>query len=327
MRGATLTFPPTAFTVTYFNPRAPCGARPLGYSAALSTFSFQSTRPVRGATKSGSPPCYTDSISIHAPRAGRDASHRQNLRQSVNFNPRAPCGARLRQSVRIYPSSTFQSTRPVRGATRFLMSVNKFHVISIHAPRAGRDFLVSSSSSSSSSISIHAPRAGRDDMIFINKVSRMKFQSTRPVRGATTATSFPIRMYKNFNPRAPCGARPFQYRKNSPRSLFQSTRPVRGATWDKIAYEVYGDISIHAPRAGRDARFITATATPKNFNPRAPCGARPHGSGRETRTEKISIHAPRAGRDAGDAGRSVDRSNFNPRAPCGARQPPPWGSA
>ena len=78
----------------YFNPRAPCGARPLSLRFALLHPEFQSTRPLRGAT-----PAYTKrelaelfqstrplrgatvasiifltplSISIHAPLAGRD---------------------------------------------------------------------------------------------------------------------------------------------------------------------------------------------------------------------------------------------------------------
>ena len=34
----------------YFNPRAPCGARPIAGSISSSTWKFQSTRPMRGAT-------------------------------------------------------------------------------------------------------------------------------------------------------------------------------------------------------------------------------------------------------------------------------------
>ena len=56
---------------------------------------FQSTRPVRGETKARSDRFKTLIISIHSPRAGRDApACRQN---------------RIR--------TTFQSSRPVRGET------------------------------------------------------------------------------------------------------------------------------------------------------------------------------------------------------------------
>ena len=56
---------------------------------------FQSTRPLRGATSRlwslAGPAC----ISIHAPLAGRDWCRRDCGRSRWNFNPRAPCGARL----------------------------------------------------------------------------------------------------------------------------------------------------------------------------------------------------------------------------------------
>ena len=78
---------------------------------------FQSTRPVRGATHPDTLGYRAANISIHAPRAGRDglrkvkgtASEFQSTRpvrgatgvdtstaqRRANFNPRAPCGARL----------------------------------------------------------------------------------------------------------------------------------------------------------------------------------------------------------------------------------------
>ena len=59
-------------------------------------------------------------ISIHAPRAGRDAVSNQFFAD-------------------IY---VFQSTRPVRGATNVNQIVQQSGTISIHAPRAGRDLLV-----------------------------------------------------------------------------------------------------------------------------------------------------------------------------------------
>ena len=82
-------------------------------------------------------------------------------------------------------------------------------------------------------------------------------------------------MTGNFNPRAPCGARPLcRDEKAAGDRRFQSTRPVRGATYIKRVYRwcdkfqstrpvrgapvllaaeyVRKTISIHAPRAGRD---------------------------------------------------------------------------
>ena len=125
----------------YFNPRSPCGERPLLEEALTST----------------------TVISIHAPRAGSDAllisapnqpglfqstlpvrgatpDREQLICGSINFNPRSPCGERrgsvtsviLRTEISIHAPragsdtlpffsfrryNTFQSTLPVRGAT------------------------------------------------------------------------------------------------------------------------------------------------------------------------------------------------------------------
>ena len=57
------------------------------------------------------------------------------------------------------------------------------------------------------------------------------------------------------------------------------------------------DISIHAPREGRDGRFTKNKTNLRYFNPRAPRGARPGGA---VRGLQIQLH-------------------FNPRAPRGAR--------
>ena len=59
---------------------------------------FQPTRPLRGATP----------------------VTKFNVRQT-NFNPRAPCGARLPSFITSIPKTTeFQPTRPLRGATRWI---------------------------------------------------------------------------------------------------------------------------------------------------------------------------------------------------------------
>ena len=54
-------------------------------------------------------------------------------------------------------------------------------------------------------ISIHAPHAGRDADKRKSKANK-EFQSTRPMRGATHLSE-KFADLRNFNPRAPCGAR------------------------------------------------------------------------------------------------------------------------
>ena len=147
-------------------------------------------------------------------------------------------------------------------------------------------------------ISIHAPREGRDACF-----RRRKYRA------------------RDFNPRAPRGARPELVVREEADVKFQSTRPARGATRASPPIRAAREISIHAPREGRDI-------WENCYNPLFP---------------DISIHAPREGRDFlfcrrtsspgrtfqstrpargatlnGLAGRGRGR-NFNPRAPRGAR--------
>ena len=100
----------------------------------------------------------------------------------------------------------FQSTRPVWGATLRVFPYFFIIIISIHAPRVGRDkmFLHSAPCETISihaprvgrdllpwyimwveNISIHAPRVGRDVRDLLAHDRGNLFQSTRPVWGAT----------------------------------------------------------------------------------------------------------------------------------------------
>ena len=98
MRGATGGPPQGRGKTRHFNPRTPRGVRldkrhlepppelefqstrpvrgaTLLYFNARMQESFQSTRPVRGATTEQHPGNYRKTISIRAPRAGRDEVH------------------------------------------------------------------------------------------------------------------------------------------------------------------------------------------------------------------------------------------------------------
>ena len=72
---------------------------------------------MRGATLATDSAQIAEGISIHAPHAGRDSYCTQLSCIMMNFNPRAPCGARPLWIGSGTRSSLFQSTRPMRGAT------------------------------------------------------------------------------------------------------------------------------------------------------------------------------------------------------------------
>ena len=148
---------------------------------------------------------------------------------TLNFNPRTPCGVR-----RCHPSCT-QTGCP----------------ISIHAPLAGCD-LFASPFGVTSSISIHAPLAGCDAVFRhfvvyswgfqsthplrgatssgIEKADRTGFQSTHPLRGATLSGPGWTTTGLHFNPRTPCGVRLQTSFQSAFNFEFQSTHPLRGAT-------------------------------------------------------------------------------------------------
>ena len=193
-------------------------------------------------------------------------------------------------------------------------------------------------------ISIHAPRAGSDLTGMSDPEKWIRFQSTLPVRGATSFSRAAFAGSCYFNPRSPCGERRGAGRRirgnrlisiHAPRagsdiqklaflsdSLgFQSTLPVRGATQrQKNRWELFY-ISIHAPRAGSDDEPRAGRGVPRDFNPRSPCGERREfGQYATAASQQISIHAPRAGSDGEKAKPFGGALYFNPRSPCGERR-------
>ena len=175
--------------------------------------------------------------------------------QGSDFNPRAPCGARL-----------LQVDLP-------LLLVG----ISIHAPRVGRDTVYFLQVWAEDVFQSTRPVWGATLVLEPNQACGL-FQSTRPVWGATTSL--------------PLGERPIIFQSTRPvwgatmesltrliESIFQSTRPVWGATFlppfgftgmqFQSTRPVWGattsaekttegtEISIHAPRVGRDQILLT----------------------------------------------------------------------
>ena len=122
------------------------------------------------------------------------------------------------------------------------------------------------------------------------------FQSTPPVRGATSSACARLSLSVSFNPRPPCGERLEAWLKENYEPQFQSTPPVRGATVDLGFNDRGGIVSIHAPRAGSDQVARGWAQPPGRFNPRPPCGERPCAHAVRTRC-----------------------GGFNPRPPCGER--------
>ena len=106
------------YTLIYFNPRTPCGVRRARSAAPWAGRDFNPRTPcgVRHAHMGNAE--HSTAISIHAPLAGCDTSYSSIKSITKHFNPRTPCGVRLVRLLMVRPAQRFQSTHPLRGATR-----------------------------------------------------------------------------------------------------------------------------------------------------------------------------------------------------------------
>ena len=106
-----------------FNPRTREGCDAAMMTAAqLGVEPFQSTHPMRGATRTDYAVTAGSNISIHAPHAGCDLETvRDYVCKETDFNPRTPCGVRHKIVTEGIVDTPFQSTHPMRGATRGML--------------------------------------------------------------------------------------------------------------------------------------------------------------------------------------------------------------
>ena len=163
-----------------FNPRTPCGVRPDLLVAIGITWDISIHAPRAGCDCDDAPDKPTDDISIHAPRAGCDDT----------------------TSAKEVGHYKFQSTHPVRGATRYCRNqIDRMQNFNPRTPcgvRRGRWHR----GPSPARISIHAPRAGCDP-----------------------GNRYPPRCGDYFNPRTPCGVRRRWHRGPSPARYFNPRTP------------------------------------------------------------------------------------------------------
>ena len=171
---------------SYFNPRAPRGAR-RAHRARYRPKCYFNPRAPRGARLAVLSLTSTiGAISIHVPREGHDYSCKARRKPQLHFNPRAPRGARLSHKSGTEEHSQYFNPRAPRGARPALPEVVPApEPISIHVPREGHDYTVHTSFSARDNISIHVPREGHDSQDPAYQAGSMTFQSTCPARGTT----------------------------------------------------------------------------------------------------------------------------------------------
>ena len=169
----------------------------------------------------------------------------------------------------------FQSTCPARGTTvRAPAQTGQGNNFNPRAPRGARHGFLPFICRLGN-ISIHVPREGHDPQATGGRKQPRKFQSTCPARGTTPPAAAASSRARNFNPRAPRGARHQITVVFLRCTQFQSTCPARGTTSSLQKFR---------------PSFTY-------FNPRAPRGARPGDVYAAASIGGISIHVPREGHD------------------------------
>ena len=214
-------------------------------------------------------------ISIHAPHTGRDDTAQCGVTGGDDFNPRAPYGARPNGIPFSITHTKFQSTRPIRGATRFPAPSRHCHPISIHAPHTGRDCRRACIISRRMEISIHAPHTGRDTWSTQPQTIALGISIHAPHTGRDVCGWYDPAAGEDFNPRAPYGARRDTGNGISAVLGISIHAPHTGRDIQQgQGHLPVCQISIHAPHTGRDASPSAVVSLSWNFNPRAPYGAR-----------------------------------------------------
>ena len=302
---------------------------------------FQSTHPVRGATRKRAEDCGNQ----------------------YYFNPRTPCGVRRINGVSVENGISISIHAPRAGCDRFdCLDMKLYSVFQSTHPVRGATCGYPAWTCESCDFNPRTPCGVRRHIV-ANIIRCIQFQSTHPVRGATCVPQVRQVRVRNFNPRTPCGVRrrlllisiscknfnprtpcgvrrrlllisiscknfnprtPCGVRlKNSmiliPHQIFQSTHPVRGATI--LCYRYKGKYKDFNPRTPCGVRRFTAAcnACAVHISIHAPRAGCDYLAARHCQRHLISIHAPRAGCDGWSITKQAMEFDFNPRTPCGVR--------
>ena len=210
--------------------------------------SFQSTHPLRGATQRLDARADLIQISIHAPLAGCDVSDLFSFRVRIIsiHAPLAGCDRDMEKFIK--RQRNFNPRTPCGVRPHQTLQGDRDSNFNPRTPCGVR------------------PGNGGQGMSF------SKFQSTHPLRGATSLYPSFLRILRNFNPRTPCGVRLSSTGNRNPVERisihaplagcdlcegqcggdyfgFQSTHPLRGATHSmRLAYPQSGFQSTHPLR-------------------------------------------------------------------------------
>ena len=168
-----------------FNPRTPCGVRPVGQGWQIADVS----------------------VSIHALLAECDARWPGPPIRTAGFNPRTPCGVRQETTRPEVVKLGFQSTHSLRSATCHERKFFPRYAVSIHALLAECDGYIPSIFLCTKRFqSTHSLRSATGTSRQYSEV-RSGFNPRTPC-GVRPHGPHVVGQPGGFNPRTPCGVRP-----------------------------------------------------------------------------------------------------------------------
>ena len=191
----------------YFNPRSPCGERPLSTMSILWDTRISIHAPRVGSDVRSFRVDSCNGISIHAPRVGSDPDESNLFRFQGDFNPRSPCGERPICSSVIPRFTRYFNPRSPCGERLTVGSA--FHPGTDFNPRSPCGERLPIFLCPAQQDDYFNPRSpcGERRCVSIARWARRRFQSTLPVWGATE-----------------------DHTQEGEGRQFQSTLPVWGAT-------------------------------------------------------------------------------------------------
>ena len=169
---------------------------------------FQSTHSLRSATRRIMQEQKEQYVSIHALLAECDTITGFFLKRLRSFNPRTPCGVRLKADEKeSILWAVFQSTHSLRSATDCPSFERCIDAVSIHALLAECDLRTKGNYYVITKVSIHALLAECD---LYSSPSRTSFSvSIHALLAECDRTTTNLDwLFTGFNPRTPCGVRP-----------------------------------------------------------------------------------------------------------------------
>ena len=231
---------------------------------------FQSTHSLRSATFHNSRDIKAHEVSIHALLAECDITPILERNWFKSFNPRTPCGVRLRADVDSHVEPRFQSTHSLRSATVWGGSNgNPILCFNPRTPCGVRHDAGQATPGCICFVSIHALLAECDCMATVGQFTGASFNPRTPcgvrrvqlpevvskarvsihalLAECDDCFRFPGGGDGGFNPRTPCGVRLGQSgNRVSGFRWFQSTHSLRSATLSDYLTAIIPQVSIHA---------------------------------------------------------------------------------